>query len=214
MSVEFGQEFWEERYRGRTAAFSTRPNPQLVAEAADLASGTALDAGCGEGADAVWLASRGWRVTAVDIAATALERARDHAETLGAALTSRIDWVQADLTGWAPPEEHFDLVSTHYVHPAASREALFRRLAAAVAPGGTLLVVGHHPADRHTADRHTAVSHASAPEVHFTAEDVAADLDPDRWDIAVAEARSRSATGPDGHEITLRDAVLRARKRP
>jgi SAM-dependent methyltransferase len=88
VSGEFGKAFWEERYRGHTAVSSRRPNPQLVAEAGDLAPGTALDAGCGEGADAIWLASRGWRVTAVDFATTALRRAREHAETLGADITS------------------------------------------------------------------------------------------------------------------------------
>lgn len=166
MSEAFDKEFWEERYRGHIAARGRRPNPQLVAEAADLPPGTALDAGCGEGADAIWLASRGWRVTAVDIATTALRRAREHAETVGGDVTSRIDWVQADLTSWAPTEEHFDLVSAHYVHPATSRDALVRRLGAAVAPGGTLLIVGHHPSDQ------TTGSHAAAPEVHFTAEEI------------------------------------------
>lgn len=205
MSEHFGKAFWEERYRGRTPVWSGQPNPQLVAEVADLPPGTALDAGCGEGADAVWLASRGWRVTAVDIATTALRRAREHADTLDADVACRIDWVPADLTSWTPTR-HFDLVATHYVHPATSREALFDRLAASVAPGGTLLIVGHHPADRHSAS-HTG------PQVHFTAEEVAAGLDPDRWDILVAETRTRTATGHDGSEITLRDVVLRARKR-
>jgi 2-polyprenyl-3-methyl-5-hydroxy-6-metoxy-1,4-benzoquinol methylase len=204
----FGQAYWEERYRDHTAACRGRPNPQLVAEVGELAPGTTLDAGCGEGANAIWLASRGWRVTAVDFATTALRRAREHAETLGADITSRIEWVQADLTSWTPAEDHFDLVSAHYVHPAASREVLFRRLAASVAPGGTLLIVGHRPSALQTTS-------SSAPaEVYFTAEEVAASLDPDHWDIAVAEARSRSVTDHDGHEITLRDAVLRARKRP
>ncbi|MBB5953830.1 SAM-dependent methyltransferase [Saccharothrix tamanrassetensis] len=227
MPEEFDREFWEERYRGRAAAGLHEPNPQLVAEAAGLAPGRALDAGCGEGADALWLASRGWRVTAVDIAATALRRARQHAEALGTDITSRIDWVQADLTGWTPAEEQFDLVSTHYVHPAGSREALFDRLAASVAPGGTLLVVGHHPSDPHTTGRHTTDSHGAdlhgadlhdadphnpAPNVHFTAEEVAAGLDPDRWEVVVAEARSRSVTGHDGREIAMRDTVLRARR--
>ena len=209
MSEKFSKAYWEERYRDHSAARSRSPNPQLVTEAGQLAPGTALDAGCGEGADAIWLASRGWRVTAVDIAPTALRRARDQAETLGVEVTSRIDWVQADLTSWTPAENHFDLVSAQYVHAAASREALFRRLAASVAPGGTLLIVGHAPSDQQTTS-----SHASAPEAHGTAEEVAASLDPHRWDIAVAEVRPRSVTRHDGHEITIRDAVLRARKRP
>ena len=209
MSEKFGEAFWEELYRGHTAVCHGRRNPQLVAVAEDLAPGRALDAGCGHGADAIWLASRGWRVTAVDFATAALRRAREHAETLGAGITSRIDWVQTDLTNWTPTEEYFDLVSTHYVHPAASREALFGRLAAAVAPGGTLLIVGHHPSDLQTTG-----PRASAPEVYFTAEEVAASLDPDRWDIDAAETRARSATDHDGHAITIRDAVLRARNRP
>ena len=214
MSEKLDKAFWEQRwdqaYRDHAAAVRGMPaNPQLVAEAEELTPGTALDAGCGHGADAIWLASHGWQVTAVDFATTALRRAQEHAETLGAGVTSRIDWVQADLTSWTPTQEHFDLVSTHYVHGVAPRDALFRRLAAAVAPGGTLLIVGHHPSDLQTTG-----SHALAPEVYFTAEEVAASLDPDRWDIAVAEVRPRSATDHDGHEITLRDAVLRARKRP
>lgn len=219
MSEEFDKAYWEGRYRGHTPVGSGEPNPQLVAEVGDFAPGTALEAGCGEGANAIWLASRGWRVTAVDLASTALRRAREHAETLGADVTSRIDWVQADLTVWTPTEEHFDLVCAHYVHPAASREALFRRLAASVAPGGTLLIVDHHPSHSHTSTPqtstpHTSTAHASAPTVHITAEEIVASLDPNRWDIAVAEVRTRTATAPHGHEITFHDTVLRARKHP
>jgi SAM-dependent methyltransferase len=209
VSEEFGKDFWEERYAGHTAVWSGRPNPQLVAEAEDLAPGTALDAGCGEGADAIWLASRGWRVTAVDFATTALRRAREHAESLDADVAGRIDWTQADLTDWAPPEERFDLVSTHYVHLAASREAFFRRMAASVAPGGTLLIVGHHPLDLQT-----TIQRPPIPELFFTAEEVAAGLDPDRWDVVAADARPRPATDHDGNEVTIHDAVLRARRRP
>lgn len=209
MSEEFGKEYWEQRwdvaYRDHAAkAHSMPPNPQLVTEAADLVPGTALDAGCGHGADAIWLASRGWQVMAADIAATALRHASERADAVGADVANRIDWVQADLSDWTPPEEAFDLVSTHYVHPAASRDAVFRRLAAAVAPGGMLLIVGHLP---------TSPDAAAQPSVYFTADDVAASLDPDQWDIAVAEARSHSAAGHDGHEVTVHDAVLRARKR-
>lgn len=210
MSEELDRTYWEDRYRGHAAHGIGQPNAQLVAEveAADLTPGTALDAGCGEGADARWLAARGWQVTAADFAATALRRARGHAADLGADVAGRIDWVEADLTSWTPPAEHFDLVSAQYVHPAGPREALFRSLAAAVAPGGTLLVVGHDPADRHTA------AHAAAAAVSFTAQEVAAVLDPERWEIAVAEARTRQATVHGGAGTTLCDAVLRARRRP
>jgi 2-polyprenyl-3-methyl-5-hydroxy-6-metoxy-1,4-benzoquinol methylase len=210
MTQEPDQAFWEERYRGHhRRGHERRPNRQLVAEAGDLAPGTALDAGCGEGGDAVWLASRGWRVTAVDFVGTALRRALEYAESRGDDISSRIDWVAADLGAWTPPEGHFDLVSTQYVHlPEARTTEMYRRLAASVAPGGTLLVVGHHPSDLQT-----TISRGSAPDLYVTAEETATGLDPDRWDIAVAEARPLPATDPDGHEITVHDAVLRARKR-
>ncbi|MGH3501382.1 MAG: class I SAM-dependent methyltransferase [Nocardioidaceae bacterium] len=214
MPEEFDKGYWEERwnqvYRDHAdMAHRMGPNPQLVTEAGDLAPGTALDAGCGRGAEATWLASRGWQVTAVDISATALRRAREHAESLGADITNRIDWVAADLTTWTPNGEHFDLVTTHYVHTMTSRESLLHQLAAAVAPGGTLLVVGHYPSDQPAHD-----GHASPRPASFTAEDVTASLNRDRWDIAVAEARTRTATGPNGGEVTMHDSVLRARKRP
>lgn len=208
MSEEFDRAYWEEHHRNHTAAHAAPPHPHLVAEAGILPPGTALDAGCGEGAEAVWLASRGWRVTAVDIAATVLRRARERAERLGAEVTSRIDWVRADLTAGPPRAERFDLVTTHYAHPRTSHETLFRSLASAVAPGGTLIVVGHHP----SAPRDTGPG-APVPEAHVTAEEVAACLERDRWDITVAESRTRSATGHDGRAVTLHDTVLTARRR-
>ncbi|WP_433501227.1 class I SAM-dependent methyltransferase [Sphaerimonospora sp. CA-214678] len=110
MSVEFDEAYWEERYRSHTAVHERPPNPQLVAEAGDLRPGRALDAGCGEGAEAIWLAARGWHVTAADIASTALRRAREQAEALGDDVMNRIgmnriDWVQADLTAWTRGHE-------------------------------------------------------------------------------------------------------------
>lgn len=209
VSGHFDEAFWEERYRSHTAVWSRRPNLQLVTETEGLPPATALDAGSGEGADAIWLASRGWQVTAVDFATTALHRATAHADARGAEVAGRIRWVRADLTSWVPAREHFDLVSAQFVHlPAARWEDLFRRLAASVAPGGTLLIVGHHPADLQTVPR------PPFPELYFTAEDNATWLDPDQWEVVVADARRRTATAHDGPEITVHDAVLRARKRP
>lgn len=200
-SVAFDQGFWDERYRSRGALWSGRPNPHLVTEASDLRPGTVLDAGSGEGADAVWLASRGWTVTAVDVSEVAIERAARHAEDAGVA--ARIDWQHRDLTEWVPPEGAFDLVSAQYLH----MPWLFGGLAAAVAPGGTLLVVGHD-----VSDLDTAAQRPNVPDLYFTGDDVVALLDPGGWDVVTNAAPSRHAVDPDGNELTVRDTVLRARR--
>lgn len=148
----FSPAYWEDRYAGHPGhegAHQAEPNATLVAVAQQLPPGSALDAGCGHGADALWLAAQGWRVTAVDVAGTVIEQARRAAVSADADPTGRIQWVPADLMSWQPAANGYDLVSAHYVHvPAGQQEAFLRRLALAVAPGGTLLVVGHHPADR------------------------------------------------------------------
>ncbi|NRQ35490.1 class I SAM-dependent methyltransferase [Nonomuraea sp. NN258] len=204
----FGAEFWEERYRSQPAIWSGRPNPQLVAEAEGLTPGSALDAGSGEGADAIWLSGRGWQVTAVDISAVALERAAAQAGTLGADVAGRIRWTRADLTGWTPDEAAYDLVSAQFMHlPPEPRSRLFARLAAAVAPGGVLLIVGHHPSDLETSVRRPPM-----PELFYTAEEIAAELDPQRWEIEVAAARPRPAKDAEEREVTVHDSVLRARR--
>ncbi len=202
----FEESSWEERYQGSTAVWSGRPNAWLVAEAADLPAGTALDAGSGEGGDALWLAGRGWQVTAVDFAQTALDRGAEVAAAAG--LADRISWVQADLRTWTPPGS-YDLVSTQFLHPAAEvRPVLFGRLAAAVAPGGTLLVVGHHVDDLIGGEHRP-----HPPEMFFSAEEVAAALDPADWDVA-ADLRQRPATGHEAeHGTVLADVVLVARRR-
>jgi SAM-dependent methyltransferase len=174
-----------------------------------LVPGTALDAGCGEGADAMWLAERGWQVTAVDFSAVALERGTARAAELGTGIARRITWCRADLTAWLAAEDAYDLVSTHFMHlPNEPREALFRRLAAAVKPGGSLIVVGHHPSDMQT-----TVRRPRNPEVYFTADDVAGSLDTNGWGIVTSAVRPRDATDPDGRTVTVHDAVLRARRR-
>ncbi len=202
-----GVAFWDERYRSRDALWSGNPNPQLVAEAADLVPGTALDVGCGEGADAIWLAERGWRVTAVDISAVALERGAAQAAKRGADVARRIDWRHEDLTAWVPAKASYDLVSAQFMHlPKNVRESVFRVLAAAVTAGGSLLIVGHHPSDLQIIPR------PLPPEFFFTADDIAALLDPHEWDIVVSAARERSATDPAGRTVTIHDAVLRAQR--
>jgi len=206
-AVQFTQEFWDDRYRSAGRLWSGQPNPQLVAQAADLAAGQALDAGCGEGADAIWLASRGWTVTAVDVSAVALERAAAHAAAQGDEIAGRIAWRREDLLTWDPGSRRFDLVSAQFMHlPDAG--SLHARLAAAVRPGGTLLIVAHHPDDAH-------VNVGRPGHVHRfpSAGQLAAALDPGDWEILVATAIGRPATDLDGQPVTVKDTVLRARRR-
>jgi SAM-dependent methyltransferase len=200
---------FEEMYRATDALWSGRPNAQLVAETADLPPGDALDIGCGEGADAVWLAARGWQVTGVDFAATALGRAAAGAAAAGEEVASRIAWVRADVTRWTPEPGSFDLVSAQYMHlPTEQRRVLFARLADAVRPGGQLLLVGHD-----FSDIAAGAHRPEEPERFFTAGEVAAALDPAAWEVLVAEARPRPAHQHEGEHITVHDAVLRARRR-
>jgi 2-polyprenyl-3-methyl-5-hydroxy-6-metoxy-1,4-benzoquinol methylase len=205
----FSQDFWDERYSSSDRIWSGNVNPHLAAVAGGLAPGAALDVGSGEGADAIWLAGHGWQVTAVDISPVALNRAAAHAAEQGAAIADRISWRQADVIEWDPAPERFDLVSAQFLHlPPGPLAALRQRLAAAVRPGGSLLIVGHHPSDLETTMRRPR-----RPDLMFTAEQVAATLPADSWQIVRADAPSRDATDPDGQPITIRDAVLHAVRR-
>jgi SAM-dependent methyltransferase len=204
----FGQAFWDERYRTRSALWSGNPNVHLVGEATELSPGTALDVACGEGADAIWLAGRGWQVTGVDVSTVALQRAAGHAAQASDGIAGRIGWVHADLLHWDPGTARYDLVPAQYLHlPDPLRGDLFRRLAASVVPGGTLLIVGHHPSDLHT-----TMPRPPMPERFFTGEDIVALLDPDAWEVVTDTAAPRQATDPDGHPVTIHDTVLRARR--
>src|ERR687891_347975 len=134
---------WDTRYRERDGAmWSGRPNGRLVAEVAAVTPGRALDLGCGEGADAIWLAKRGWRVTATDVSRVALDRAARQAAAEHVA--DRIDWQQHDLS-ISFPAGTFDLVTASYLPgtPEMPREQILRTAASAVAPGGILLILGH-----------------------------------------------------------------------
>jgi SAM-dependent methyltransferase len=207
MNAPFDGAFWDERYRSRTAVWSGDPNAQLVDEVSGLSPGSALDVGCGEGADAIWLAQRGWRVTAADISSVALERAR--AAEVSDEVARRIDWLHTDLLAWALPAKSYDLVSAHFMQlPPEPRDVMFRKLAASVKPWGTLLIVGHHPSDLQT-----TAPRPRLPELFYTAADVAALLEPKEWDIIVAATRERNITDPAGQTIAIHDTVLRARRR-
>jgi len=138
---------WDARYsEGDGAIWSGRPNGRLVAEVADLTPGGVLDVGCGEGADAIWLARRGWTVTAIDVSDLAVCRAREAAELAGAA----VEWVCGDALQIPFPARSFDLVSMQYpALPKAAGEAAVRTLLDTVRPGGLLLAVYHDLDDEH-----------------------------------------------------------------
>jgi SAM-dependent methyltransferase len=209
MSEYLSAEFWDERYGGQTALWSGKPNPYLISEAAELTPGAALDAGCGEGADAIWLAERGWQVTAVDFSGVALGRAADHASQRGDDIAARIVFAKEDLTTWVPAADQYDLVTAQYLHlPSAIRTPVFGRLAAAVASGGMLLIVGHHPSDLHS-----SIHRPQDPDRYFSGDDVATALEPGRWLIVTNAAPERTATDHEGRVVTIRDTVLRAQRR-
>lgn len=203
-----GAEFWDERYRSAPNIWSGNPNPQLIAEVAQLEPGKALDVGAGEGADAIWLAEHGWNVVATDISQIALDRGRAQAESRGEDVADRITWTQADLLQEPPAPQIFDLVSVHFMHmPSEQRNPLYAKLADSVRSGGTLLIVGHHPSDLATNVRRPPL-----PDFLFTQDELAENLG-DGWSFEVCEARPRPGTDPDGNEVTVHDTVLKARRR-
>ena len=190
---------WDERYRGSELLWTAEPNRFLVAETVELEPGRALDLACGEGRNAVWLASRGFAVTGVDFSEVALEKGA----RLAAARGVDVEWVAADLLAYEPAPRAFDLVVLLYLQlPEAELRPVLRRAAAAVAPGGTFLLVAH---DRtNLAEGHGGPSDA---RVLYSADDVAAELD--GFEVVRAERVERDVQTPDGERIAL-DALVRA----
>ncbi|MFE7116030.1 class I SAM-dependent methyltransferase [Streptomyces sp. NPDC057654] len=187
---------WDDMYRSRDQVFSGNPNPVLVAEVGCLPPGQALDVGCGEGADALWLARCGWQVTAVDVSEVALRRAAGAAE---ADVRDRLAWARADLTVAPPPARAFDLVSVHYfpIRREPGHAALYGLLNA-VAPGGAFLFVTHPLPDPASAPRSAE---------YYQPGDIAQLLGP-AWHVLVEETRPRA--GPrHTHDAVLRASRLR-----
>ncbi len=139
--------------------------------------------------------------TAVDFSTAALAQGRSTAEAAGRGVAERIDWVEADLGTWKPQAEHYNLVASLYVHVAGSVEAMVRRMATAVVPGGTLFLVGHRPVDPIT-----GAATPAAGQVQVSVEAATAALDSAHWELVVAEDRPRVAAG------TGVDAVIQARR--
>lgn len=202
----FTEEFWDERYATSHRIWSGNPNARLVEEVADLTPGTAVDVGCGEGADVVWLARLGWTVTGVDVSRVALDRAAEHAAEAGFA--DRTSWERVDVYALDALPTGADLVTASYVHvPPEKFDAVYRHVAASVAPGGTLVVLAHHPDDVHTGLRNSELSH-----LLFTPEAVVAVLDPDAWDVVSSRVVSREHEH-EGVTHVVSDTVVRAVRR-
>nr|WP_307799487.1 class I SAM-dependent methyltransferase [Micromonospora antibiotica] len=198
---------WDEMYRARERQWSGRPNPHLVDVVGALPPGSALDLGCGEGGDAVWLARQGWRVTAVDVSATALERSA--AAVTAAGVASLVDFQRHDLARTFPAGR-FDLVSAQFLQSPLDfpRAQVLRAAVRAVAPGGRLLVVEHGAVPPWGAAEHR---HVRFPTPQETLAEL--DLDPDGWHVERLDAPQRQATGPNGEAGTLIDHLVLVRRR-
>ena len=205
MPMTEAERFWEERYRSTERVWSGTANPVLVDVVTPLPPGRALDLGCGEGGDVVWLALRGWHVTGVDISTTALRRTVERATAAGVA--DRVTVHRHEL-GITFPEGEFDLVSAQFLQSPVElrRDAVQRAAARAVVPGGLLLVVEHGSVPSWAPPEHR-------DHVFPTPEETLAALDlDDGWRVEHLGAPERVVTGPDGQHATIRDNVVVVRR--
>jgi SAM-dependent methyltransferase len=204
------EQFWETRYAGADQVWSGRANQTLVDVVGNLPAGRALDLGCGEGGDAIWLAQHGWRVTGVDVSGTAISRGAAAARAAGVP-EGRIEWLVADLGSWAGDDRHgaYDLVTASFLHSPLEfpRTEVLRRAAILVAPGGHLMILSHGALPPWS-DHH---------EHHFptaTEELESLDLPEPEWAVRVLGTRSREATSRDGQRAVLDDVVVLVQRSP
>jgi SAM-dependent methyltransferase len=191
---------WDARYAGQELVWSLGPNQFLEAEAAGMGPGRALDLACGEGRNALWLASLGWTATGVDFS----ERALDKARRLAADRQLTVEWIAGDLLDFVPPERSYDLVIVFYLQlPADQRNLVFQRAAAAVEPGGTLLVVAHD-------SRNLAEGYGGPrdPGVLYGPQDVVDAVRDSGLDVVKAERVHRDVETDEGPRVAI-DCLVR-----
>lgn len=199
-------EAWEFRYSEQPQRWSGDPNATLVDLVAGLTPGRAVDLGCGEGADAIWLARQGWTVTGVDISPTAVARAQAAATASGLS-TDQVRFEAHDLSSWQP-HDRIDLVTASFFHSREElpRTEILRRAAAAVAPGGHVAIVSHSAPPPGT-------EHAHHEELLLDAAgEVAALALGDGWEVVVAEHRERAVKSPDAVVTHSEDVAVLVRR--
>lgn len=209
-SEAFDKAYWERHWAPVATgdAPSLPANPYLSAETAHLPVATALDAGCGTGSEALWLAERGWRVTGADISAIALAKAASRARSAG--LDDQTEWVETDVARWEP-ERSWDLVVTSYAHPDTGQLAFYRHIASWVRPGGTLLIVGHlHGPDLAASDP-DRVPHDHPEGTTAGLSDITDVFAGREWCIDASYEQSRVVRAR-GRSVRLRDVVARAHR--
>ena len=198
-------EYWEQRYSGSERVWSGKVNATMASVVAELSPGTAIDLGCGEGGDVLWLAEQGWTALGLDISATAVGRARDEAAARG---LDGASFEAVDLDAWEPEPASVDLVTASFFQSnvALDRTAILRRAMTALRPGGRLVSVSHAAPPSWARDH---------PATMVSVQDEAAQLvrSAKEWEVELAAERPRAATAPDGSAGEHLDAVLVLQRR-
>ncbi|MHB8262558.1 MAG: class I SAM-dependent methyltransferase [Acidimicrobiales bacterium] len=192
---------WDQRYSSNDLVWGWEPNQLLVQEVADLTPGRSLDMACGEGRNAIWLATQGWQSTGVDFSPEGLKKGKQ----MAAERRLSVEWIEADLREWQPPELAYDLIVSLYVHMSPSElSKVHKKVIRALAPGGTILVIGHD-----LTNLTDGYGGPPSSEVLFTPEQIASDFQ----DLMIEKAeRAKRVVNTDEGERTAIDTLVRVRK--
>ncbi|MCL4434355.1 MAG: class I SAM-dependent methyltransferase [Actinobacteria bacterium] len=192
---------WDQRYKTNDLVWGWEPNQLLVQEVEGMDPGRSLDMACGEGRNAIWLASQGWQSTGVDFSQEGLKKGKQLATEKGLS----VDWIAADLREWQPPESAYDLIVSLYVHmPPPDLTRVHKKAIKALAPGGTILVIGHD-----LTNLTDGYGGPPFPEVLFTPEQIAEDFQ----ELVIEKAeRAKRTVSTDEGERTAIDTLVRVHR--